>query len=112
MAQAKSKAKRIWITNLRRKYPHPVRAIAGGFGDYCVGGALCLEVGIDKYFPNEREMVNALLKANPNINWDTIPDRSRDELYNMIHGVIEANDGGNFELSWRLLGRLLHWRPE
>jgi hypothetical protein len=103
---------RVWVSSLRRKYRHPVRAIETRGCDYCVGGALCREVGMDHDFPNEQQLKDALLKANPKIDWYAISDSDKDYIYGIIHGVIEANDVGNFELSWRLLGRLLRMAPK
>jgi hypothetical protein len=103
--------KRIFVAELKRKYPHPVRAIGGRYCDYCVGGALCKEVGLDFDFPSETQLKDAVVKANPKIDWHAISDRDSDNIYALVKGVIKANDEGAFETSWRLLGKLLRWTP-
>lgn len=103
---------RISVTKLKRKYPHPVRGMVSRGCDYCVGGALCKETAIgDIDFPNQQQIRDAVLLANPKIgSWYELTDRQQEEIWVLVKGVIEANDAGNFDLSWKCLGRLLHWQ--
>ena len=112
--------KRLSITSLKRKYPKLVRAANAKYDaanarydDYCVGGALCLEVGIERYFPGEMDIRAAVLKANPRISLDADSDVGVYLfLRDSIKGIIQANDAGNFKLAWKLLGKVLRWpRP-
>lgn len=101
--------KRISMTSLRRKYPHPVRAKHSKNSDYCVAGALCREIGINMNgFPSQLRLCHAILIANPRIgDWYTLTEKQRVEIYNLAGDVIGANDKGNFNLSWKLLAKLL-----
>ncbi len=100
------------ITALRKKYPHPVRGFGAYDGQYCVGGALCRAVGLDIDFPVEQKLKEAVLKANPRIDWYAISTKDHRWAYSHIRGVLEANDVGNFDLAWSLLGELLCWKPK
>ena len=99
---------RISVTKLKKKYRHPVRAIQSRGFDYCVGGALCHEVGMDHDFPNEQQLKDAILKANPDISWYELSDTQIDEIYYKVKGITAANDVGDFDLAWKLLGDLLN----
>lgn len=103
----------ISVTKLKKKYSHPIRAIECRCqdNDYCVGGALCREVGIDKSFPDEIQIKDAFLKANRRIDWHALDDAQRDNIYRLIHEVINANDRGNFPKAWDSLGELLRYQP-
>jgi hypothetical protein len=100
------------VTKLKKKYPHPACASRAAYDDYCVGGALCHEVGMSYDFPNEQQLRDAILKANPKIDWYAISDSDSEHIRTLVSGVIEANDVGNFKLSWQLLGKLLHMAPK
>jgi hypothetical protein len=102
--------KQISVTRLKRKYPNPERGIVGC--NYCVGGALCREVGIDRDFPDADQLRDAILKANRKIDWYAISDMDREYLWSLIQGVILSNDTGDFDRAWKLLGQLLHAHPE
>ena len=102
---------RISVSSLKRKYPHPVRAMGSKYDDYCVGGALCVEVGLTAcLFPSEYQLKEAALKANRRLDWNTMSDSERDEFYSTVTCVLKANDVGSFELAWKALGKLLHWK--
>jgi len=100
---------KITIAALRKKYPHPRRSINPCYGDYCVGGALCQEAGIDRNFPDSEFIRDALLKVSPEINWHELSDDHREHIRDLLTETIGANDAGNFRLAWKLLGRALRW---
>jgi len=98
---------------LKEKYPRPLRAIDGCSIDdhYCVGGALCREAGMqDKSFPNDTEIMDALYRVNPHIERYELNDRDYVNLMGQIKSLTKANDAGDFDLAWHILGDLLKRR--
>jgi hypothetical protein len=108
-------ANKISVTALKKKYPHPVRAFSSKFGFYCVGGALCRETKVGEIdFPNEQQLKEAVGRVNRIIgdHWYELSTKQQDEIYALIHGVIEMNDAGRFDISWTLLGKLLRRKAD
>ena len=76
--------RKINFSSLKRKYNNPVTAERqNGPGDYCVLGALNLELGGTERFPDRVVGIN-----------------------DAFH-IYEANDNGNFALAWKLLREAL-----
>jgi hypothetical protein len=102
---------------LKRKYPRPHRACdaKGGDveGDYCVGGALCIEVGGEKamHYPDSERLLEAVRKANPRIYTPWMNDAEYNALRSRLTEVEARNDIGDFDGAWRALEELLNW-PE
>lgn len=109
--RGKRRKPKISVTYLRKKYPHPVRG-AGSFGEqYCVGGALCCEVGMAIHFPRWEQLRDAIELATQ-INHYTVSDEDNEVFRGQCIKIVEMNDIGNFEGAWRELGNLLHWKPK
>lgn len=99
----------ISIEELRRKYHSPkTKYDITDFGDYCVGGAFCLEMG---WFAGEEEgiaMPNAetlgtyLFKANDRL--DMV------QSYRFALQVVDYNDVRAFDLAWDKLDEALKAR--
>jgi hypothetical protein len=110
--------KRVSVTMLRKKYPHPVRALqASGYSDeeYCVGGAFCKEMGIDRKgcnFPTANEIRAAVEKANPNLEHYLMRELDADRFDSLVDKLVACNDIGNFKEAWLVLGTLLRWKPK
>ena len=107
-------SQRISVTALRRKYPRPRKALEGTpgvKGEYCVGGALCQEIGMDSTFnfPATSWVFEALKKANPRLSG--LPDKQYSEVYGKAIKLTHANDHGDFKTAWKILGELLRWKP-
>jgi hypothetical protein len=103
--------RRISMTYLKKKYPNPISAARSDWTHtYCVGGALCMEMGLSKEFPNDFELKEAWLKAT-GYDWYAMVDDQRDLVYSMVHAVIEHNDAQQYAAAWKVLGELLRYRP-
>jgi hypothetical protein len=108
-------SKRILAVNLRKKYPNPHRACdaKGGDveGDYCVGGALCIEVGgpTAMHYPDYKRLLQAVIKANPNITTPWMDDAEYNAFRSKLIEVEARNDIGDFAGAWRALEELLNW---
>ena len=101
---------KITVEEIRARYPNP-RAKGEIFrlGEYCVGGALmlwlCDQRGcyapIGYSFPNGDRLSWTLRMLNPAIDYALACSFSCD--------LIHANDTGDFEKAWRLLGEALDY---
>lgn len=80
------------VDDIRAKYPRPVAYGNNVPGEYCVLGAACLFNGSPEYLtfpaPNEARPYAGI---------------SRHEAFS----IAEANDSGDFERAWTLLGEAL-----
>jgi len=103
--------RKITLTSLKRKYPHPVRGVGSDDGQYCVGGALCREVGNEIDFPRWEQLRDAVEKATL-INHYVLSNEDNELFRGQCIKVIEMNDIGNFDGAWRELGYLLRWNPK
>ena len=101
---------RITVEDIRARYPKP-RAKGQIFrpGEYCVGGALLLWL-CDRHgfcapnaylFPNGNLLSRTLQMVNPAI------DHALACCFSCY--LISANDSGDFEKAWRLLGEALDY---
>lgn len=81
-----------FIAGLKEKYPTPTRDDGSGAG-YCVGGALCGQLGLEDNFPDIKVLAAAITKQNPYC------------LRPTLHAiqVISANDLRDFSSAWRCL---------
>src|SRR5260221_3503193 len=108
---------RITAIKLRNKYRHPRRACDAKGGDtsedYCVGGALCIEVGGQKamHFPDYERLLEAVRKANPRIYTPWMNDKEYAGFRSKLTEVEARNDIGDFNGAWRAIEELLNW-PE
>lgn len=106
---------RILAGKLKKKYKHPRRACdATGASvpwEYCVGGALCIEVMGEKamHFPDHSRMQDAVLKAAPQIDRNLMSDSEYALFTSKIEEVEARNDIGDFDGAWRVLEELLNW---
>lgn len=109
---------RISATKLRAKFPQPIRAIqASGYRDdeYCVGGALCKEMGIDRHgcnFPTAEEVRRAICAANHSVDTNLLTDKDFYYLCAQSEAILELNDIGHFDAAWALLSKMLRWKPK
>jgi hypothetical protein len=98
----------ITMDEIRAKYPTPHRA--GGIhfpedgsypeGDsYCVGGALCRLIGINRGFPFIHEIKAALRLCNEHL--------TNEEAYKFANEIAKLNDSGFFSLAWLVLREAL-----
>ena len=109
---------KLTVTALRHKYPHPLRAKqASGYveTEYCVGGAFCKEMGVERHgcnFPTSEEVQQAAQKANPAIDRNLLTERDFSKFVSICDKVIAANDVGSFDVAWDAVRELLHWKPK
>jgi hypothetical protein len=107
--------KKLTAVGLRRKYRHARRASSATGADleeeYCVGGALCIEVEGEKgmRFPDFEHLKQAVLKANPRIDNYAMKDPEYNAFRSKITEVAARNDVGDFDGAWRCLEELLNW---
>lgn len=97
----------ITVEKIRAMYPDPVISSKGiENGRYCVGGALCLYTGIESRIPMTATLANRLRVINPAL-WDKTPRTLKDMGSTYAFQIITANDDGDFEKAWQLLGEAL-----
>jgi len=90
--------------DIKARYPKPVRT---GYGDYCVGQALCMYVGYPTQpFPGPSTISSALRQANPNLG----AMGGRRDSYERALTIINNNDAGRFSKAWTALCRALDYR--
>ena len=104
------KRKRVGVTALRKKYPHPCRGIGSRDEDYCVGGSLCIEMGMGVRFPRWEQIRDAV-EAATGLNHYVLSDDDNGTLRGRCMDVIRLNDSGLFGEAWNALKWLLHWNP-
>lgn len=107
----RSLSARINIEVLRNKYPSPKAAYNQGrtLPDYCVGGALCLELCTElgylktkpPLFPNEELLAKALCLCNNNL-----PKR---EALALARKITLSNEEESFEDAWSALEEALDY---
>lgn len=104
-------APRITAADIRLKYPNPTTCPEDGTGaeGYCVGGALCMAVGVNTGgFPYPEKIAEALRCARPSMPRHVARDAAS--------RILIANDKGRFEDAWKLLDAALDgwtvWRTE
>jgi hypothetical protein len=103
---------KISATALKKKYPHPQQVGRCDPGGYCVGGALCMELGRRERYPLWDQIIEAASRANPGIQWGRITEPQRTEIRAIASRVTTFNDRGQFNEAWKALGKLLRWpRP-
>ena len=102
---------RLTIAAIRAAYPEPRQAwhdpSPGHTGDYCVGGAFCLSSGIwsaGKTFPSPSDLAQTFELM--------IPTLSAEQAFDYAKEIIDANDEGQFEEAWEILGEMLEWQEE
>lgn len=105
------------IRTLRRKYPNVARGGNSTFENYCVGGAFCMETGTyadneaHQRFPSGEEIYKAVLKYRGVEHYElTFADWNA--FSNLGYQVERLNDAGNFDLAWRALSEMLHYKFE
>lgn len=88
----------ITVEELRRKYPNPVSFAKERvpLDAYCVGKALCLEIGMSMAV---WDIQHALHYANPNLT-------PGDLDYFYVH-ITAENDAENFDVAWAWLDKAL-----
>lgn len=107
--------RKITLTALRKKYPHPRRACeatgADLEDDYCVGGSLCMELCLPlHHFPVGNELIKAIeMATNHEVDCSAMTDAEYDQFMMKLRAVTEFNDEGNFKMVWKALGQLLRW---
>jgi hypothetical protein len=108
---------RISVQDLRKKYSRPRRASDVSWQDgpeeYCVGGALCMEVEPAKamHFPDDEHLIQAVKAANPDAYTAWMKDEEYSRWRSKIAEVQTRNDIGDFKGAWAALEELLNW-PE
>jgi hypothetical protein len=108
-------SKRILAVQLKKKYKHPRRACDATGADvpweYCVGGALCMEVMGEKamHFPDYPRLQEAVLRAAPQIDRNLMSDSEYAAFHSKLNEVEDRNDVGDFDGAWRVLEELLNW---
>jgi hypothetical protein len=114
------RAKRMAVTvaELRKKYPWPLRASqASGYveDEYCVGGAICKEMGIERHgcnFPTAGEIRTAIERANPNLDHYLMTNVDSGSFDDSCEAIVKFNDCGTFEQAWKEMEKLLKWKPK
>lgn len=101
----------VTLSSLRKKYPNPVKPLSGGDTSYCVGGALCKEMGMDYSFPYSGKIRDAVLKLRK-VNKYEVGIDDNDFLLNTANRIASENDAGKFEEAWEALGVILRWKPK
>jgi len=105
---------RVAVEEIRKRYPNPVKA--GGSVDplsYCTGGAVCLFADLPVHFPLIHRLAEALRKLNPELSSYVVKNEhgwSKAASYAL--SIITANDAGDFERAWQLVGEALEWKKE
>lgn len=100
---------------MKKKYKHPRRACDATGADvpweYCVGGALCMEVMGEKgmHFPDFPRLQEAVCKAAPQIDRNLMNDAEYAAFSSKLSEVEACNDIGDFDGAWRALEELLGW---
>ena len=91
------------IAELRANYPNPMDCLDNDSfrnpAKYCVGGALCLSLGLPFNFPTPGILWTAILQVNPKANALYLVDQAAE--------VIKKNDAGDFEGAWATLAEAL-----
>lgn len=68
-------------------------------GSYCVGGALCLYLGVFTRWPDTWLLAETLIKANAELN-----DK---RALSFANDIIQLNDSGDFDHAWKRLEEAL-----
>lgn len=109
-------SEQILAVKLKKKYKHPRRACDATGADvpweYCVGGALCMEVMNSKeamHFPDQELLQRAVLLAAPQIDRNLMSDQEFAAFTSKLSEVEARNDIGDFDGAWRALEELLNW---
>lgn len=103
------------LRNLKRKYRNVVRGGNSTFENYCVGGAFCLEVGAyadnpaHQRFPSGEEIYKAVLRYRSLETYE-LSDADWMAVEKLGYQVEKLNDAGEFDLAWRALSELLHYK--
>ena len=80
------------VAQIRAVYSHPCRVFFGNGRGYCVGGAICLAHGVERYFPDQTELTRLLQRLNPALDMITACQYA---------GLIMSyNDRGDFKKAW------------
>ena len=110
--------------NLRETYPRPVSYDFWSNGTtpnddkmlrdnaYCVGGALCLSLGMEKRFPSVYALFDALGRVNRYIGKRRLISMSaaeRTTILQHIAAIITLNEDGMFEEAWQILEALINY---
>lgn len=81
---------------IREAYPCPGRSFSNKTGVYCVGGALMLSLGYPYQMPFPGDLAGGLKDMG-----------CGDESMEWASLIIQANDDGDVELAWKVLGMAL-----
>ncbi len=98
------------LAAIRAAYPEPRcaghAASLGQTGNYCIGGAFWLAAGGPPYcvgnFPRRDTLADVFCVAMPNLPYLKASDYAE--------AIIDANDAGDFERAWELLGEVLEFQ--
>lgn len=86
----------------RFNHPRPAeeRSDVDTPGEYCVGGAFCLHIGVDDPFPDEETLAKNLFLFFDMNSWQ--------EARTYASGIIKANDDSLMDDAWDLLDALFN----
>ena len=80
------------VAQIQAEYAHPCLVCLRGSAGYCVGGAICLAHGVERYFPDTTELTHVLQTLNPTLDPTT--------ACRYASLIIMYNDRGDFKTAW------------
>jgi hypothetical protein len=84
------------IDDIKKQYPNPQQPTHAveehDQKAYCVGGAVCLSVGVLNHFPQNHILAEVLMKLNSTLPYEL--------AYIYAKRITESNDTGRFAKAW------------